>query len=190
MRNPPSGMAPKPDAWTADDMPATPAEDALDAFLSQLAGGSLKGAYRREWPIGDWRVDFYFPDAQLAIEVDGGYHRAQSRWRMDQWKAHDLASRGITLLRLANAEVFGDRQRLVERLRAAWRLALRNQRHRARHVEEARECYRVRPPRSGRRPLPVRGAMRLGRAPGSPTDAPATYSASMRPFVLRLESDQ
>lgn len=150
------------------DLPSTAAEARLEHILCELGGGALRGAYRREWPIGDWRLDFYFPEVQLAIEVDGGYHRAQSRWRMDQWKARDLAARGITLLRLANAQVFGDREELVNRLRAAWRLALRNQRHRARRVEEVRECYRVRPPRPGRRPLPARAAARLSRISGLP----------------------
>ena len=104
----------------------TPAEAELERILDELAGGALRGEFRREWPIGDWRVDFYFPAVRLAIEVDGGYHRAQSRWRLDLHKTRDLEERGITVLRLVNAEVFGDRDRLVARLRAAWRSALQN----------------------------------------------------------------
>ena len=104
----------------------TPAEAELERILDELAGGALRGEFRREWPIGDWRIDFYFPAVMLAIEVDGGYHRAQSRWRLDLHKTRDLEERGITVLRLVNAEVFGDRERLVARLRAAWRSALQN----------------------------------------------------------------
>ena len=104
----------------------TPAEAELERILDELAGGALRGEFRREWPIGDWRVDFYFPAVRLAVEVDGGYHRAQSRWRLDLHKTRDLEERGITVLRLVNAEVFGDRDRLVARLRAAWRSALQN----------------------------------------------------------------
>jgi very-short-patch-repair endonuclease len=114
------------DLYAAGDarrLAPTRAEAALAAILDELGGGALRGEYRREWPVGEWWADFYFPSIRLAIEVDGGYHRAQSRWRLDQRKAADLEARGITLLRLANPEVFGDRLRLVERLRTAWRQA-------------------------------------------------------------------
>ena len=123
----------------------TRAEAALAAILDELGGGALRGEYKREWPVGDWCVDFYFASIRLAIEVDGGYHRAQSRWRLDQRKAADLEARGITLLRLANPEVFGDRTRLVERLRAAWRQAAfqsRDGNETARHLaREPASCY-------------------------------------------------
>ncbi len=104
----------------------TPAEAELERILRELGAGALAGEFKREWPVGDWVVDFYFPTIRLAIEVDGGYHRAQSRWRQDLAKTRDLEERGITVLRLINAEVFGDRERLVARLRAAWRAAVEN----------------------------------------------------------------
>lgn len=104
----------------------TAAEAELERILRSLGGGALAGEFRREWPVGDWTLDFYFPTVRLAIEVDGGYHRAQSRWRLDLAKNRDLAACGITVLRLANAEVFGDRDKLVARLRSAWRAAMEN----------------------------------------------------------------
>ncbi len=104
----------------------TEAEAELERILRTLGGGALAGEFRREWPVGDWTLDFYFPTVRLAIEVDGGYHRAQWRWRLDLAKNRDLEARGITVLRLANAEVFGDRGKLVTRLRSAWRVATEN----------------------------------------------------------------
>ena len=104
----------------------TEAEAELERILRSLGGGALAGEFRREWPVGDWTLDFYFPSVRLAIEVDGGYHRAQWRWRLDLAKNRDLEARGITVLRLANAEVFADRDKLLARLRAAWRTALDN----------------------------------------------------------------
>jgi very-short-patch-repair endonuclease len=103
----------------------TPAEAAFAAILDELGNGALRGEYKREWPVGEWLIDFYFPSIMLAIEVDGGYHRAQTQWRQDLRKTADLEARGITVLRLTNAEVFGERGRLVKRLRAAWREAVR-----------------------------------------------------------------
>lgn len=115
----------------------TPAEAELERILREVGGGALAGEFRREWPVGTWVVDFWFPDLRLAIEVDGGYHRAQSRWRLDWLKTTQLEAQGITLLRLANAEVFGDRERLLARLRSAWRRARENARGMPRVAREA-----------------------------------------------------
>ena len=101
----------------------TPAEASLEQILNQLGDGVLSGTFKREHRVGNWLVDFYFPAIRLAIEVDGGYHRAQSRWRKDLRKTADLRAQGITVLRLTNAQVFGDRAVLVELLRGAWRSA-------------------------------------------------------------------
>ncbi len=129
----------------------TLAEAALERTLNRLGDGALSGTFRREYRVGDWLVDFYFPAIRLAIEVDGGYHRAQSRWRKDVRKTADLAAQGITVLRLTNAQVLGDQAELVELLRGAWRRATVAQRrasleetgsghHRAR---EPMACYLV-----------------------------------------------
>ena len=105
----------------------TSAEAMLERILNQLGDGVLSGTFKREHRVGSWLVDFYFPAIRLAIEVDGGYHRAQSRWRKDLRKTADLTVQGITVLRLTNAQVFGDRAVLVELLRGAWRNARRVQ---------------------------------------------------------------
>jgi len=109
----------------AQRLAPTPAEAALERILNQLGDGVLSGAFKREYRVGNWIVDFYFPAIRLAIEVDGGYHRAQSRWRKDLRKTADLTAQGITVLRLTNAQVFGDRDVLLELLRDAWRRARR-----------------------------------------------------------------
>jgi very-short-patch-repair endonuclease len=139
------------------DPPAeTAAEAALDLILQELGGGAIAHAYRREEVVGDWVVDFWFPEIRLAVEVDGGVHRAPTRRKRDARKDSDLAARGITVLRLTNAEVSGDRERLLARLRAAWGYALarRDGGHRVRSPglaryrrgESARRC-RIAPAR-------------------------------------------
>jgi very-short-patch-repair endonuclease len=120
----------------------TRAEAALEALLNELGNGALRGEYKREWPFESWFVDFYFPHIRLAIEVDGGYHRMQSQWRADQWKTRALEAQGITVLRLTNAQVLGDRPALVQMLRMAWREALRKGQERGgSEVREARAAY-------------------------------------------------
>lgn len=104
----------------------TPAERALAAILSELDEGALDGRFRREWVCdGRWIVDFYLPELRLAIEVDGGYHRSTFQQSWDLFKAAELESAGVALLRVTNDEVFGDRERLVRKLRQAWQEALR-----------------------------------------------------------------
>jgi len=128
-------------AGDARRLAPTAAEAALERILNELGEGALRGEFKREWPLQGWFLDFYFPSIRLAIEVDGGYHRAQAQWREDQRKAAGLQAHGITLLRLSNREVFGDRERLVRRLRAAWRQATASQRGSA--AGEERAVYRV-----------------------------------------------
>ena len=108
---------------TASQRQPTPAEAELERILNTLGGGALAGEFWREYPVGNWLLDFYFPAIKLAIEVDGGYHRAPLQWRRDLHKTAELEALGITVLRLTNAEVSGERDRLIEKLRAAWRVA-------------------------------------------------------------------
>lgn len=111
------------EAGDARRLAPTPAEAELERILNQIGGGALRGEFKREWPCAGGFVDFYFPAMLLAIEVDGGYHRAQAQWRADQLKTRVLEAQGITVLRLTNAQVLGDRERLVALLRAAWKQA-------------------------------------------------------------------
>ena len=48
--------------------------DAERLLWSYLKGGSLGHKFLRQHIIGDYIVDFYCRDAQVVIEVDGGYH--------------------------------------------------------------------------------------------------------------------
>ena len=92
----------------------TRAETALAAILCGLNDGALDGRFRREWVCGGrWIVDFYFPEVRLAIEVDGGYHRSPTQRSWDLYKASELEAAGVTLLRVTNQEVSGDRERLL-----------------------------------------------------------------------------
>lgn len=106
----------------------TPAERRLSWILNSLNRGVLKGRFRKQHVVsGRWIVDFFFPEIRLAIEVDGSFHLSEERRALDREKEQDCARFDITLLRLKNAEVFGDRERLIERLRDGWRTALRRE---------------------------------------------------------------
>lgn len=105
----------------------THAERTLAAILNEANGHALEGRFEREWVCGErWIVDFYFPEVRLAIEVDGGYHRSTYQLGWDLFRAAELETAGLTVVRVTNQEVLGDRARLLAKLRAAWRMARAN----------------------------------------------------------------
>jgi len=104
----------------------TRSEIRLEILLRSLNGGKLVGRYCSQHPIsGKWIVDFFFPEVRLAIEVDGPYHSSEEQRQRDREKEFDCQRFDITLLRLTNAEVWGNPDALVERLRKYWREASR-----------------------------------------------------------------
>lgn len=59
---------------------------------------------RRQVAVGSYIVDFYFPDASLAVEIDGEHHENQRDYdaRRDSW----LRSRGIEVIRIPSLDLF------------------------------------------------------------------------------------
>jgi very-short-patch-repair endonuclease len=102
----------------------TRAEAELQRVLNSLSGGALRGKFKREHVVsGKWIVDFFFPEIRLAIEVDGSVHNTQVQRAKDLKKDSDCRRFDITVLRLRNGEIFGDREWLIKKLRAGWREA-------------------------------------------------------------------
>lgn len=102
----------------------TAAERELGRILWKINAGAMRGRYRMQHPIsGKWIVDVFFPEVRLAIEVDGEYHTSKRQQSRDAQKEADCARFDITLLRLSNAEVLGDRGDLLAKLRAGWKAA-------------------------------------------------------------------
>lgn len=116
----------------------TPAEKRLEEILNSLGGGVLRGKFYREWAFSRWIVDFFFWENRLCIEVDGPYHRNPNQARRDALKTSDLENAEITLLRLTNEEIFGEREPLVDKLRKAY-VAANKRRRRAAQVERVRK---------------------------------------------------
>ncbi len=106
----------------------TSAENKLINILKSLNGGVLKGRFTSQHVVsGKWIVDFYFVENRLAIEVDGSVHNTPEQMKRDSQKERDCTRFDITLLRLTNADVFGDRERLMQKLRDGWRMALKRE---------------------------------------------------------------
>ncbi len=61
--------------------------------------------YRRQHPIGPYGLDFYCARARLAVEVDGRAHETGDRPQRDQRRDAFLEAQGMTIVRIAAAEV-------------------------------------------------------------------------------------
>ena len=102
----------------------TRAEKELGTILNGLSNGVLKGKFQREWAFaGKWILDFFFYENCFGIEVDGSYHDSENQKQKDLEKEKACDKFDITLLRLTNQEIFGNRETLISRLREGFRKA-------------------------------------------------------------------
>jgi very-short-patch-repair endonuclease len=82
----------------------TPAEALLWARLRKRQLGGLK--FRRQHIIEYFIVDFYCPQAELVIEVDGPVHDEQEEY--DQEREEILQELGYQVVRFSNEDVTGE----------------------------------------------------------------------------------
>jgi very-short-patch-repair endonuclease len=69
--------------------------------------------------LGRWPVDFYFPDARLAVETDGlRFHASAAKRRRDARKGRDIEAGGDLLIRLVWADVVEDAPAAANRIRS------------------------------------------------------------------------
>src|SRR5881398_1657478 len=72
----------------------------------QLRNRQLQGwKFRRQHPVDRYIIDFYCPEARLAIELDGAGHNFASRESLDQERTSFLASKNILVLRFWNHQI-------------------------------------------------------------------------------------
>ncbi|RYG34371.1 DUF559 domain-containing protein [bacterium] len=68
-----------------------------------LRGNRFGFRFRREHPIGPYRVDLYCAEAKLAVELDGEQHEPHRDRQRDSY----LESLGVFTLRIPNRRLFG-----------------------------------------------------------------------------------
>src|SRR5438128_1145966 len=71
---------------------------------SQLSGKK----FRRQHSIGPYIVDFFCPETDLAIELDGEGHYIENRVEADATRTEFLNKKGIRVLRFENKEIFNN----------------------------------------------------------------------------------
>jgi very-short-patch-repair endonuclease len=76
--------------------------------------GGLK--FRRQHGIGDYVVDFYCPERQLAIEIDGDSHYTKKGKEKDQIRDSYLETLRISVLRFTNKDVVNNIDEVLDRI--------------------------------------------------------------------------
>ena len=78
--------------------------------LRQLGGYK----FRRQYPLGEYIVDFICLEKRLIIEVDGGQHSEQATY--DSKRKAWLAAQGFYMLRFWNNQIFEDLEAVEEQI--------------------------------------------------------------------------
>jgi very-short-patch-repair endonuclease len=93
----------------------TPAEALLWKSLQrrQLMGKK----FRRQYGVGSYIVDFYCPECQLAIELDGERHFSITIDDYEHARTGFLEERGLRVIRFENNEVLEDIEAVVDTIR-------------------------------------------------------------------------
>ena len=82
-----------------EDGPRITRSRAEERMLALLRGGDLPEPRVNARHHG-WEIDFYWPDARLAVEIDGyRFHSTKTRVTRDRRKDAELAAHGITVIR-------------------------------------------------------------------------------------------
>lgn len=72
---------------------------------------------RSQHPVFKFILDFYCHQSQLAIEVDGGYHKDRLQRLYDKDRTLVLARLGIRVIRFTNEEVINDIDFVVNKIK-------------------------------------------------------------------------
>ncbi|MEK9200984.1 MAG: endonuclease domain-containing protein [Patescibacteria group bacterium] len=81
----------------------------------RLQKNQLGVKFRRQHSVGHYILDFYCPEKNLAIELDGGIHK--DRQEMDQYRTRTLAIHKIKVIRFWNEEITGDVESVIHKIR-------------------------------------------------------------------------
>ena len=91
--------------------------DAEQKLWSHIRKEQLNGyKFRRQQPIGPFVVDFVCLPKKLILEIDGGQHNSEECIKTDNQRTIYLESKGFTILRFWNNEIFDNIQGVLEQI--------------------------------------------------------------------------
>lgn len=82
---------------------STKAEDKLWQAVRNRKIDGLK--FRRQHPFEKFILDFYCPEKNLVLEIDGDYHLTSEQIEYDQNRTGFLEQHGLKVLQFTNEEV-------------------------------------------------------------------------------------
>ena len=95
----------------------TPAEQVLWELLRGRRFMGLK--FRRQHQYGPYILDFYCAEKSVAVELDGEVHETPEQQDHDRARDNFLRSDGITVVRIANRDLFKDTERSLRAIQEA-----------------------------------------------------------------------
>jgi BirA family biotin operon repressor/biotin-[acetyl-CoA-carboxylase] ligase len=84
--------------------------EAEKRLWSRLRGAQLGEQFTRQFPIGNYVVDFACRSAKLAVEVDGGQHADNAE---DELRTRVMEARGYRVVRFWNNDVLANTDGVV-----------------------------------------------------------------------------
>ncbi|OGP73961.1 MAG: hypothetical protein A2V86_07895 [Deltaproteobacteria bacterium RBG_16_49_23] len=91
--------------------------DAEKMLWLKLRRKQLKGhPFYRQKIIGKYIVDFYYPKANLVIELDGGGHYSETGKAKDRTRDDTLGEMGIKVMRFSDRDVFENMDGVMEEI--------------------------------------------------------------------------
>jgi very-short-patch-repair endonuclease len=91
---------------------------AEERVWTRLRGGAVDGwKVRRQYPIGDWVVDFACIALRLVIEIDGGVHETDAAVLNDHLRQQGVEALGWTVLRFTNEQALAEPWRIDDAIR-------------------------------------------------------------------------
>lgn len=87
--------------------------DAEQAFWKAVRRKRLGVRIRRQFGLGPYIADFYIPELQLVIEIDGSIHEEMEQKTYDQERNEYMRELGFTVLRFTNKEIESDLEAVI-----------------------------------------------------------------------------
>ncbi len=77
---------------------------------------ALSFKFRRPRRLGRRIVDYYGPEARLAVEVDGTVHSGEAATLRDRERDEEIRALGVEIIHFRNEQVFGNINEVLEQI--------------------------------------------------------------------------
>ncbi|MBI2981813.1 MAG: endonuclease domain-containing protein [Deltaproteobacteria bacterium] len=91
--------------------------EAEKLLWEKLKRSQLKGfKFVRQYSVGPYILDFFCPQARLAIELDGGHHGSEEGKEYDVERTSYLSDHDVKVIRFWNDEVLKEIETVVAKI--------------------------------------------------------------------------